>query len=185
MTRPNLNRLAFLALAIFILVLFCWATSYHRYRCFSHEGRVLVLAVKDETFTTQWLRDRPPSAYEWKQLVPKDAWHFAGLTFAPTQTINSYSYTFTSGGRDVTMFIPLHYWQLAIPYWLLTLLTAIPTALLLRTRQRQRARRQQGQCRNCGYDLRASPDRCPECGTDALIDNRNLVQSPLHPSHPP
>jgi hypothetical protein len=52
-----------------------------------------------------------------------------------------------------------------VPYWPLFVLTGLGPLLWLRARVRLRARRRRRQCLSCGYDLRASPDRCPECGT--------------------
>lgn len=44
-----------------------------------------------------------------------------------------------------------------------------PLVLLIeRNRRRLRDREQMNLCVHCGYDLRASPDRCPECG--AIIE---------------
>jgi hypothetical protein len=51
-----------------------------------------------------------------------------------------------------------------IPLWFVTLVTALaPTAYALRARTHRR--RAKGLCPKCGYDLRATPERCPECGT--------------------
>lgn len=54
---------------------------------------------------------------------------------------------------------------LQIPYWM----TLIPVLLVGFRRLRQGAvrwkRLRGGLCLNCGYDLRASTERCPECGT--------------------
>jgi hypothetical protein len=51
-----------------------------------------------------------------------------------------------------------------LPYWFLALLTATPVVLKWRSLSRLRRRRRLGLCLRCGYDLRASPQRCPECG---------------------
>jgi hypothetical protein len=55
-----------------------------------------------------------------------------------------------------------------LPHWLLLLFLSIaPLNWLLG--QRQRKRKEMGLCLNCGYDLRATPDRCPECGTSVKM----------------
>jgi len=52
---------------------------------------------------------------------------------------------------------------IAVPYWFLIFILMIIPAL----RYWRRRARMSGLCRKCGYDLRATPARCPECGTAA------------------
>ncbi|HEX4793375.1 MAG TPA: hypothetical protein VH370_06265 [Humisphaera sp.] len=55
--------------------------------------------------------------------------------------------------------------QLIISFWVLILPTLLlPAAWLWSTRRRAILSRPYT-CRGCGYDLRATPNRCPECGT--------------------
>jgi hypothetical protein len=56
-------------------------------------------------------------------------------------------------------------WAYAIPYWPLIILTAVLPAIRLCARSRESKMRASGLCSSCGYDLRATPERCPECGT--------------------
>ena len=52
-----------------------------------------------------------------------------------------------------------------IPLWFIVVVTgAVPATWLVRAARRRR-RVRENQCLNCGYDLRASAGRCPECGT--------------------
>jgi hypothetical protein len=62
-----------------------------------------------------------------------------------------------------------------VPHWTLALLTSIvPTTWLVR-RWRRRQRLTAGRCLTCGYDLRATPDRCPECGAASDVAARTAA----------
>lgn len=54
--------------------------------------------------------------------------------------------------------------RVGVPMWAAcALLLAMPTVWAWHWFRSQRGLRR-GLCANCGYDLRATPDRCPECG---------------------
>jgi hypothetical protein len=57
-----------------------------------------------------------------------------------------------------------------VPTVLPALVFAIPAFLLLSNRRKAKLRIACGLCAHCGYDIRATPNRCPECGhaTDAI-----------------
>ena len=57
-----------------------------------------------------------------------------------------------------------HRWHVFVPHWAVAL-ALLPAPIWWLGRHRiDRHRRRHGLCRACGYDLRESPDRCPECG---------------------
>ena len=66
-----------------------------------------------------------------------------------------------------------HMYSVIVPWWFLVLATALlPARWAVRfgrevlRRRRENAR---GRCRHCGYDLRATPTQCPECGAAVSV----------------
>jgi hypothetical protein len=57
---------------------------------------------------------------------------------------------------------------LLLPYWFVALVTGALPALWLLLWWRRRRTGVPGLCAACGYDLRASAERCPECGEPIL-----------------
>jgi hypothetical protein len=76
---------------------------------------------------------------------------FLGFGFSRQRTVNPVD----SGGEGWTLKFPV-----ALPLLILMVYPLLIARQLLRS-----TRKGPQQCLVCGYDLRASPGRCPECGT--------------------
>jgi len=90
----------------------------------------------------------------WETPPPRTFWNHFG--FASWD--DGLETSFTSIGR--------HYFS--APIWLAVLAFLILPGLWVIRRMRGSRRALSGQCAVCGYDLRATPQRCPECGTEAV-----------------
>jgi hypothetical protein len=59
---------------------------------------------------------------------------------------------------------PGHGFVTGLHLWAVAVLTLILPTLWIRSRRTVHKRQRLGLCLACGYDLRATPERCPECG---------------------
>jgi hypothetical protein len=135
-----------------------WSTT-----TWESEERARVLAARSPP--AAFFRHRSERA---RRPVARDGsvWRRLGFAWDHTSGTDTYSMSAQPKGWLTSSYDRL---ELAAPIWP-GLLCAIPPGLwLIRRVRRLRARRntRRGLCASCGYDLRATPDQCPECGTPA------------------
>jgi hypothetical protein len=129
------------------------------------------------SFTSGWrMIDSPIEFHDIEDELVLPGWYFAGLQppeypYHP-QDHNAYSSIYTHAGFQFAFSDrsdsagSIRVCSATFPILLTTPLFALTSIALLR--RRPRSPQVSGSfCATCGYDLRATPDRCPECGTIA------------------
>jgi len=90
-------------------------------------------------------------------LPPPSEWHLLGFGVdRHTQKVGVGHWRGPTSGTSIV-----------VPYWfvaLLAMISAVMPAVWVGRKISTARRVRMGHCLACGYDLRATPDRCPECG---------------------
>src|SRR5215217_7438109 len=163
MRRRAFNFAALASCIAFTLAIIFWARGYRRLDYISH-ARVVgdhsitwTLASQNGGLFFEKMVQTPPPGQRWgwnvdsfnndqpSFLLP---YSHGGFFYFEKDLYGGGSAVATSGG---------------VPWWFLMLLSApLPIGWWIR-RRRQAQRAMRGRCAGCGYDLRASTERCPEC----------------------
>jgi hypothetical protein len=165
MLRRLFTVLSALSLLLCVAVVALWVRSYW-------EGYGLYYATR-----------RPPApVMTWGYAARGGLWvgrmeadyRRPGWTFErfPSPPAVSYSNEFPPGLRlgfgYIPRTVPQSMYGIVVPLWFPSLAAAAAPAwyaIGVLRRRRRRLRQSKSLCPTCGYDLRATPGRCPECGT--------------------
>ena len=173
MRRGLLNLLTVLSLLLCVAVAGLWVRSYlpPDFYLFSQQGRVMVVFAESNRSATFSSREgRSPRlgiAWDDARSSARVHWQALGLELVtgPAPTPPPATRTAFRARRLVTG----EYVMFAASYaWLAAPAVAAAATCLYFVRRRA-ARQREGRCRSCGYDLRATPGQCPECGTAASV----------------
>ena len=166
MTRRLLNLLTLLSLLLFLAVAALWVRSYATADAWgwawetgaveagTASGRLRLSRIRlldGSRYDPPWYSNitYPPKIDPPTRRLPASLGNFGFR----------YERGYRPGGSDSAV--------LLIPFWFVACVIAAPAAascLAVRRRRVREQRVRQRRCTRCGYDLRASPDRCPECG---------------------
>ena len=165
--RRKLSTLAAaLSLALCVATAVLWVRSYSQFDSFfvsngqrwccidSHRGSLSLVTIWWRSGVVEhWkvAHSPRPALIRYEDVAPR--WHVFGFQHVRAQLV-------VERGDTAPNLILNAY---SVPFWSVCLLFFIATILLTRSLLRASAK-QTGRCALCGYDLRASPDRCPECG---------------------
>jgi hypothetical protein len=188
-----LNSAALLSLAACVLAAAVWAMGGRApgpavYRSFNERGErtgdvavfswrgslVLQVGRLSSPHAGEAAAQEPPpgpAEYDWMKAnwpppVDPSSARFAGFAFT------TYGYTFWPYPKSSPgPYAPTSVMNrvVMVPWYATLLLTAALPATRLRRLLHRRRRLRDGACAACGYDLRATPGKCPECGSVSPI----------------
>lgn len=170
--------LSFLSLVLLIAIAVLWARSYFTVSLLLHDVRkgnanytTGYLKSGDGCLYAQWIRYPELRGIGARSLLVNWSARSDPLTNqeqldlqAPLRFMNGgfrvgpYGYGYLRGAKVPQSRVALPYWTMAV------LMLVFPSARLWKRGLRSR-RMRKNCCSQCGYDLRATPERCPECGT--------------------
>jgi hypothetical protein len=180
--RPSVLRRFFTLLSAFSLMLcivtcLLWVRSYRRSdlverRSRERPQRTLQARSLGGGFMVAYAVDHEkefqgPDGWRYWTGIPTYSSYVVGLGSSP---IDRLGFCWIKGtatqpsrhGEDFYLVVA-PYWAAGGAFLIVPVLWLVPRF----RRSQQKRRRAVGRCVSCGYDLRATPDRCPECGAAA------------------
>jgi hypothetical protein len=161
------NALAILSLLLFAATVALWIrtywrddqiTIYSRYSTATQPSALIFITASYPYFTRAGFYQSFPirrNFHQFDQFLRLTIMHRTKGVY-----VRCLGFAFSSN-LESSVAPPCRFVWVGIPLWFPLVVSSITPALWLLKRK---TRAKIGKCVICGYDLRATPDRCPECG---------------------
>ena len=202
MLRKLFNIAAALSLVLCVATAALWARSYDNadrldgrlwgkqsFLIASKQGQMLIVGFRWRGADNWWTWDvRTHAANDIMSFPPGDARQHVnrlgfGIIRRPTYFVMNPVQQTPQGPVDVfgAATATLNGAGIVVPLWLPLMLSAAVPVGFVTARVRRACRSRLGHCPTCGYDVRVSPERCPECGALSAA----LPATATYPAHAP